>query len=786
MHDTALILTITSGLAAALGLGYLTHRLGLSPIVGYLLAGIAVGPYTPGFIADKHLADQLAEIGVILLMFGVGLHFHLEDLLAVRRVAVPGAAAQVLVTAALGAGAGAAFGWGWPAAVVFGLSVSVASTVVLTRVLGDRNELHTPLGHTAVGWLVVQDLFAVFVLVLLPPLLGAGGADAGRVAGLVGLAALKIVALAVLVLLVGGRAIPWLLRHVAAARSRELFTLTVLVVALGVAAGSAMLFGVSMALGAFLGGMVVGRSDFSLRAATDALPMRDAFAVLFFVSVGMLFDPWFLLKSPGLVAATLAVVMVGTPLVACAAVLVLGRPVRSAVGLGLALGQIGEFSFILAGLGKTLGALPDAAVQAVVAAAIVSISANPLLYRLAGPIDRWVARRPRLARRLARTRLERAQVTARADQQYRAVVVGYGPVGRTLVRLLRENGIEPTVVEMNLETVQRLRAEGLAAVYGDASHPETLKAAGVGGAGTLFLAASGLTGAEEVVRLARELNPAVRVVARSAYLRERRVLRGAGADEVYAGEGEVALALAESVLRALGATPEQIDRERERVRAELFGTARRNRPRPAPPRSRTSPYHVSRRGARTARARAASFQSRGPGQGLRTRGFSDGEEDRRHGEVRQVLQGHGVHLPVVGDLRRDQRVLGLRPAGGGAEAEHQGGVVAGHGPQPAARPGRPGDPHGRAGLRHHHEPEGLGRQRPRRRLHRPDGGLQDQQKALPRRSARCADRRDGREVHSLRLPEGRRRRTEGRHKEGQESERQDRRIGRPDVVPEPY
>ncbi|MBN9117592.1 MAG: cation:proton antiporter, partial [Planctomycetes bacterium] len=410
MHQPDLITTLACGMAAALGLGYLTHRLGLSPIVGYLLAGVAVGPHTPGFVADKHLADQLAEVGVILLMFGVGLHFHLEDLLAVRRVAVPGALVQILAATALGAGVAAAFGWEWRAAVVFGLCVSVASTVVLTRVLGDRNELHTPLGHTAVGWLVVQDLFAVFVLVLLPALFGAGGADAGRLAGLVALAALKIVALGVLVLLVGGRVVPWLLKHVAAARSRELFTLTVLVVALGIAVGSAMAFGVSMALGAFLAGMVVGRSDFSLRAATDALPMRDAFAVVFFVSVGMMFDPAFLPKVPGLVAATLAVVVLGTPAATFAVVLLLGRPVRSAVGLGLALGQIGEFSFILATLGKSLGAIPDEAVQAVVAVAIVSISVNPLVYRLAGPIDRWVAARPRLVRRLAaRARLERAR-----------------------------------------------------------------------------------------------------------------------------------------------------------------------------------------------------------------------------------------------------------------------------------------------------------------------------------------------------------------------------------------
>jgi CPA2 family monovalent cation:H+ antiporter-2 len=597
MHNADLIVTLTGALSVALVLGYLTHRLGVSPIVGYLLAGIAVGGYTPGFKADPHLAEQFAHVGVILLMFGVGLHFHVEDLIAVRRVAIPGAAVQIVVAAALGTGVGLAFGWTWTGAVVFGLSVSVASTVVLTRVLGDRNELHTPLGHTAVGWLVVQDVFAVFVLVLMPPLLGGGEAGGGRLAGLAALAAVKIVALTVAVLVVGGRVIPWLFRHVAATHSRELFTLTVLVLAIGIAVGSAEFFGVSMALGAFLAGMAVGRSEFSLRAATDALPMRDAFAVLFFVSVGMLFDPAFLLRSPGLVLATLAVVMVGTPLAACAAALALGRPVRSALGLGLALAQVGEFSFLVAGLGRTLKVLPEEALHAVVAVAIVTISVNPLFYRLAGPIDRWIARRPRLARRLAaRVRLERSQATAatvaaaeRAGPEHRAVVVGCGPVGRTLVRLLRENGIEPTVIEMNLDTVRRLRGEGIHAVYGDAAHRETLKEAGVARAGSLILTSNALTAAGEVIRIARELNPDVRVLARSAYLRERADLYKAGADAVFAGEGEIALAMSESVLRELGASPEQIDRERERVRAELFGESPKSEPAGPPPVSAPPP-----------------------------------------------------------------------------------------------------------------------------------------------------------------------------------------------------
>jgi CPA2 family monovalent cation:H+ antiporter-2 len=334
--------------------------------------------------------------------------------------------------------------------------------------------------------------------------------------------------------------------------------------------------------------MAVGRSEFSLRAATDALPMRDAFAVLFFVSVGMLFDPSVLVRSPGLVLATLAVVMIGTPLVSCAVVLLLARPLRSALGIGLALGQIGEFSFLVAGLGRSLNALPVEAMNAVVAAAIISISLNPLLYRMAGPIDRWVSRRPRLARRLAaRVRLERSHVAAaavaaaeQAGPSHRAIVVGYGPVGQTLSRLLRENGIEPTIVEMNLETVRRLHSEGVHAVYGDATHPETLKEAGVARAATLLLTSSGLKGAGEVVRAARELNPTVRVLARSAYLRERSDLYRAGANAVFAGEGEIALAMSESVLRGLGASAEQIDRERERVRAELFGEPPKTEPAP--------------------------------------------------------------------------------------------------------------------------------------------------------------------------------------------------------------
>jgi len=577
MHSVDLILTVTAGLGAALVLGYFTQRLGLSPIVGYLLAGTLVGPHTPGFVANAAMAEQLAELGVILLMFGVGLQFHVEELLAVRRVALPGAIVQSLVSTALGAAIARAFGWNWSAAVVFGAALSVASTVVLVRVLADNHDLHTPAGHIAVGWLVVEDVLTVVVLVLLPPLVG-GAAAGSRLWPTLVLIASKILVLVAFTFLVGNRAIPWLLDRVAATRSRELFTLTVLVLALGIAVGSAMLFGVSMALGAFLAGIVVGRSDYSLRAASEALPMRDAFAVLFFVSVGMLLDPRDLVRAPGLVAASLAVVIVGKPLVAMLVVRLLRYPFKVALAVGVALAQIGEFSFMLTALARQLGVITEAAMHTVVVVAIVSIVTNPFLYRGLDRVERWASGRPRLWRLLnpVPARADVAFPTddradpVQADYPHRAVVVGYGPSGRTLTRLLQDNGVVPTVVELNMDTVRRLREDGVAAVYGDASHQETLRSAGVPSAGSLILSAANMGRGEEVIRLARDLNPGIRILARTPHLRDGAALRNAGADEVFSGEGEVALALTEAVLRQLGATPEQIERERARAHEELF------------------------------------------------------------------------------------------------------------------------------------------------------------------------------------------------------------------------
>lgn len=566
MHDFDLILTLTSGLSAALALGYITHRLSLSPIVGYLLAGIVIGPATPGFVANKELAAQMAEIGVILLMFGVGLHFHVNDLLTVRKIAIPGAVGQSLVATLIGGALGYVLGWGWPAGLVFGMAVSIASTVVMLRVLADNNRLHTPTGRIAIGWLVVEDLIAVLVLVLLPVLFQEGESNAAEI----GLALLwsifKIAALIAAVFVIGARVIPWMLSLAAKTRSRELFTLTVLVMALGIAVGATHLFGVSPALGAFLAGMVVGQSEFSSRAASEALPMRDAFAVLFFVSVGMLFDPIFLVQSPLLILATLAIVMVGNPLTALAIMMTLRYPLRVALPLAIAVGQIGEFSFILSSQARGLNIFSEEASNAIVAAAIVSISLNSVVFRLA----------EHLQRRFKTKSTSLPVPLSDKDEQIaltnRAIVVGYGPVGRSLVRMLQENAIEPTVIELNLDTVHRLRDDGVRAVYGDSTHRETLCEAGVDRAVAFVLASAGMQGSEEAIRIARELNPRVRVLARAEYLKEIPALRKAGADIVFTGEGEIALTMTEFLLRQLGASEEQIDCQRDRIRKELFGT----------------------------------------------------------------------------------------------------------------------------------------------------------------------------------------------------------------------
>jgi monovalent cation:H+ antiporter-2, CPA2 family len=580
MHDIDLILTLAVAFVAALILGYFTQRIGLSPIVGYLLAGIVLSPHTPGFAGNIAVAEQLAEIGVVLLMFGVGLQFHFKELLSVRWIAVPGAICQSLVATGLCAFVMHELGWGWRTGLVFGLAISVASTVVLVRVLSDNDDLHTPAGHISVGWLVMEDLFTIFVLVILPAVFGAAPGttvEPVHLAVAIGWAAVKIAALVGFTFVGGSWAIPRLLTVVARTGSRELFTLAVLVVALGIAVGSAKFFGVSMALGAFLAGMVVGRSEFSLRAATEALPMRDAFAVLFFVAVGMLFNWHRLVDSPKLMAAALGVILVGKPLAAFVIVTLLRYPLHIALSVSVVLAQIGEFSFILATLARHLGLLPPEAADVLIASAILSITLNPPAYRLVRVAERALQRSAPwftgwLARRAA-NHVGTGQPTRKAKTpvRHRAVVVGHGPVGQTIARLLRENEIEPTIIELSVDTAQSLKADGVPTVFGDASQSETLAQAGIADASALVLSASSIKNGREIIRQARELNPRIRVLARTAYLREFAELRAAGADVVFSGEGEVALAMTVHILRNFGATPEQIDRERERVRSTLFG-----------------------------------------------------------------------------------------------------------------------------------------------------------------------------------------------------------------------
>lgn len=597
-HNIDLILTLTGGLTAALALGFITQKLRLSPIVGYLLAGMVVGPHSPGFVADADTATQFAELGVILLMFGVGLHFHLKDLMAVRAVAVPGAIVQIAAATVLGMLATHFFGWSWTAGAVFGMAISVASTVVLTRVLSDNRAMHTTVGHVAIGWLVVEDLFTILVLVLLPALLppatasgGAGGAPAS-VWMTLGATTLKLGALVVFTLVAGQRLIPLLLSYVARTGTRDLFTLAVLVLALGIAVGAAEFFGASMALGAFLAGMVVGQSDFSARAAAEALPMRDAFAVLFFVSVGMLFDPASLATGWPLMLVTLAIVLVGKPLAALLVVLVLGHPLRKAVSVAVALAQIGEFSFILASMGTALGVLPPEAGNALVVAAVISITVNPLLYKGIDPLMKALARRGIGVARAGGD--GNAPVPSPGDNAHRVVLIGYGPVGRAITRILRDNDMDVVVVEMNIDTVRELRAQaqreaaegeggdadgsapaphdvhdghGLAAVHGDATQAEILRHAGLEQAEALIISTAAAP-AREIIEVARGVNPKARILIHTTYLREAEALRAGGAEVVFSGEGAVALSLSTFLLRELCATDEQVDAERRRIREE--------------------------------------------------------------------------------------------------------------------------------------------------------------------------------------------------------------------------
>jgi monovalent cation:H+ antiporter-2, CPA2 family len=557
MHDLATLLTFAGGLAGALVLGYAANRLSLSPIVGYLMAGILVGPFTPGFVADREIAQQFAEIGVILLLFGMGLRFHLDELLAVWRVAVPGALIQSTLSTAALAALLHLVGWSWTSGIILGMAVSVASTVVMALVLADWRDLHAPIGYIAIGWTVVEDILTVAMLLLLPILFGAGGTETSAATALAQAGA-KIVGLVVTVVVLGRYVVPWALEKIERTRSRELFTLAVLVLAVGIAVASAGLFGVSMELGAFLAGLAVGRTDFAARAAIDAIPMRDAFAVLFFVSVGMLFNPRSLVEAPVPVAMVLLVVIIGKPLSAFVTVRALGTPVETALPVSAAFSQVGEFSFILGTVARQLGLVTDTGWDALVAASIISIALNPTIYG-------W-------ARRRATPKVDFAAAAGPerpAIDPKQSILVGYGPVGRIVHRLLSERGADVTVVDVNLETVRELRARGVKAVNGDVLRTGTLDEAGIATAASLVLSAD-LDEAAEIVRQALQLNPGLRVLARCAHLRDAAAIRGAGASVVAAGEAEVGVALAEAVTAADALDPVQAAAQRDALRARLY------------------------------------------------------------------------------------------------------------------------------------------------------------------------------------------------------------------------
>lgn len=577
MHELDIISTLAGGFAAALLFGYVCHVIGLSPIVGFLVAGVVVGPTTPGFNADPQIAAQLAEIGVVLLLFDVGLHFDLQELGRVRNIAIPGALLQCcgsfLATFLLMLW----FSYSWQEAMAMGIAMSFASTVVVTRLLSDSNELQTPTGNLAVGWLIVQDVLAVLALVLLPSLKGIEATSWFSLIGILEIAALKIAILVLAVFFLGGRFIPKILHRIAETRSRELFTLTILVIVLGLALLSSKGFGVSMALGAFLAGVVIGQSDFSVRATTDALPMRDAFAALFFVSVGMLFDPIVFFDTPGLFWAMLLLAMFVTPALAIGLMLLLGLPLKSSLRVGLCFAQIGEFSFIVANLAKRADLISESLEHVLVAVSIFSIAICPLLQLSIDPMVRFARRFSRLGwltvSRFPMSTTPRVQAAIDESKEpiseFRTVVVGYGPVGRTAAKLLSENGIHATIIELNPASIDSIRAAGHRLVLGDASHVETLKAAGVASAVSLILSASNITQSSNVIRMARLLNPSIQILVRSAYIGQCQELLKQGADHVIAEESEVALAMAETILRNLGATAEQIDHQRDKLRSDL-------------------------------------------------------------------------------------------------------------------------------------------------------------------------------------------------------------------------
>ena len=557
-HNVSLITTIASALGLALIFGFIFAKLRLPPLVGYLLAGIVLGPFTPGFIADAELAGQLAEIGVMLLMFGVGLHFSLDDLMEVKKIALPGAILQITVATMLGMGMAIYLGWGIGAGLVFGLALSVASTVVLLRALEDQGILDSVNGRIAVGWLIVEDLVMVIVLVMLPALAGTLGGNASEDSGNLWYSlalTLGTVALFIgLMLVVGRKAFPWFLWQVARTNSRELFTLCVVAVALGIAYGSAKLFGVSFALGAFFAGMVLRESELSHRAAQDSLPLREAFSVLFFVSVGMLFDPSVISEKPLELLAVVFIIVFGKSLAAFCLVWALRYPLGTALTVSASLAQIGEFSFILAALGLSLGLLPPEAHSLILAGSIISIAVNPFVFKGIEPILIWLQSHSEQAQKLQRSADPLSELPFTIDQNKlsgQVVLVGYGRVGRRIGEALTEQSINYVVVEQNREIVEQLRKQGVPAVAGSAAEPSVLIQAHIAEASTMVIATPDTFHVRTMIETARALNPTIDTVVRTHSENEAKLLRQENAGKVFMGEHELALGMIRYLLERL-------------------------------------------------------------------------------------------------------------------------------------------------------------------------------------------------------------------------------------------
>ena len=567
-HNFTLITTTAAALGMALAMGFIAARLNLPVLVGYLIAGIIIGPATPGFVADVELSTQLAEIGVMLLMFGVGLHFSLDDLLAVRRIALPGALVQITVATLLGMAVAAFWGWNLTAGLVLGLALSVASTVVLLRALESRRLLETVNSRIAVGWLVVEDLVMVLVLVLLPPLalwLGSNPNAAPESAENRALLTTLLLTLGrvsvfiALMLVVGKRLFPWLLWQIARTGSRELFTLCVIAAAVGIAYGSAELFGVSFALGAFFAGMVMRESPLSYRAAEESLPLRDAFSVLFFVSVGMLFDPGVLIHRPLQALTVVAIIIFGKSLAAFFLVLLFRYPLNTALTVSASLAQIGEFSFILANLGVSLGVLPTEGQSLILAGAIISIALNPLVFQAIEPAQAWIRSRSRLAQTLERPDDPLAVLPMTVDLNRLAgqvVLAGYGRVGRRVGEALTEKGISFVVAEENREIVEKLRESGIPAVSGDASEPAVLIQAHVARARMLVIATPDTLDVRRMIEIARALNPRIETVVRTHSEEEAVLLEKEHAGKVFMGEHELAAGMIRHVIERFTAAAE--------------------------------------------------------------------------------------------------------------------------------------------------------------------------------------------------------------------------------------